>query len=112
MFDAKERIIGAAYVMPENLADIILNEIKLLRPTSENVSIDEIAISVLLEQEHLSENAKKERIIGAATVMSDDDARTIWKKIIEYTSIPEATEDELDQALEEGLKNASSKIEK
>ena len=44
--------------------------------------------------------------------MSDDDARTIWKKIIEYTSIPEATKEELDQALEEGLKNTSSKIEK
>ena len=59
MFDAKERIIGAVNVMQENLADFVLNEIKLLHPTYENVSINEVAISALLEQEHISENAKK-----------------------------------------------------
>lgn len=108
MFNAKERIIGAAYVMRENLANSILMEIKSLRPTNENHSIGEVAIAAFLDEDHLTENAKRERIIGAATVMSNEDAIKIWETIKKYAGIPESTEDELTQALEEGLKNASS----
>lgn len=112
MFDAKQRVIGAAYVMPESLSQLVLQEIRLLRPSYENASNNEVAESVILDQEHLNENEIKERIIGAAMVMQKDEACKIWDFIHQYISIPEATEAELDQALDVAYMKASSQPEK
>ena len=108
MFDAKERIIGAAYVMQSNLAEHILNEIKRLQPTYDNASINEVAESVVLDSENLTENAKRERIIGAAMVMNKVEANTIWEKIMYYISFPESNPEELLQTIDENLKNSST----
>ncbi len=105
MFNANERIIGATYVMPQNLLDNIWKSIRLLQPSEENTSIEEVAISAFLDPDNYTENDKREQIIGAATVMSKDNACKIWDEILKYISIPEATPEELYQDIEENLKN-------
>lgn len=51
----------------------------------------------------------KERILGAVTVMSDSDARILWKIIIDnFTSLDDVEEeepDEIDMAMLEQIKN-------
>lgn len=94
MFNPNERIIGAAYVMQRNILNNIFTQIQSLMPEDENISKEEIAVSVLLEPNNLSENDKRERIIGAATVMNKDDACKVWNSIIQLISIPEVTPEE------------------
>lgn len=103
MFDAKQRIIGAAYAIPEHILKIVWDEIQRLQPIEEGAPYDEIAASVVLELNNYTENDKREQIIGAATTMSKNDASKIWKIILDIISIPESTEEELFQAINESL---------
>ncbi len=105
MYNPNERIIGAAYVMQKNILDNVFNHIKALMPEAENVTNEEFAEAVISEPDHPSENDMRERIIGAATVMSESDARKVWENIMFLVNIPEVTPEEagkiLDKRLEE-----------
>lgn len=50
----------------------------------------------------------KERLLGAITVMSEQDANTLWEIVIEnfssWNSIPEVAPDETDKAMLEEIK--------
>lgn len=100
MFNPNERIIGAAYVMQENLVEIVFCKIKTLDPIENEVTNAEVAEAIMLDQEKLTTNQKRERIIGAATVMRKDDACEVWNMILETINIPEATDEDLEQALD------------
>ncbi len=56
-------------------------------------------------------SAVKERILGAITVMSDDDAATVWRFILSrfpagsWDDIEEVTPDEWDQQMLQDIKN-------
>lgn len=106
MFNPNERIIGAAYVMQECLLENILSEIEIIVPRDDNITNEEFASSIVHKSDNfLTENDKRERIIGAATVMCKKDAYKIWEKILYLISIPEVTPEEdavlLDKELNE-----------
>lgn len=87
MFNAKERIIGATYFMPDNIAELALQEIKCHKLRKEKLSEKEIRSHIILDKENLTENERRKRIIKEAEIMEESDAGEIWNRIEEFAKM-------------------------